>query len=118
MYNYKELKIWQKSMDLAEKDYAITNLLRKEEKHELTSQIQRSATSIPSNITEVSGRNSNKKFKHFLSISDGLANELNTQLLLSLRIGHLEELQLKDIFNLLTVIQKMNFVLINKFSKI
>lgn len=118
MNNYKELKVWQKSMDLAEKVYLVTALFPKEEKYGLISQIQRCAVSIPSNIAEGAGRNSDKEFRHFLGIANGSTNELNTQLLLSLRIGYAKEEQLQDIFNLLTEVQKMNFALIKKFSKI
>lgn len=118
MNNYKELKVWQKSMDLAEQIYALTSSFPKEEKYGLISQIQRSAVSIPSNIAEGAGRNSNKEFRNFLGIANGSANELTTQLLLSIRIGYIKENALDDIFNLITEIQKMNFTLIKKFSNI
>ncbi len=66
MNNFKELKIWQKSMDLVEKVYKITSNIPIEEKFGLISQIQRCAVSIPSNIAEGAGRNSNKEFRNFL----------------------------------------------------
>jgi len=116
MNNYKELKIWQKSMDLVEKVYKITSNFPIEEKFGLISQIQRCAVSIPSNIAEGAGRNSNKEFRNFLGIANGSANELNTQLLLSIRIDYVKEEDLDEIFNLVTEIQKMNFTLIKKFS--
>lgn len=116
MNNYKELKIWQKSMDLVEKVYKITSNFPIEEKFGLISQIQRCAVSIPSNIAEGAGRNSNKEFRNFLGIANGSANELNTQLLLSIRIGYVKEEDLDEIFNLVTEIQKMNFTLIKKFT--
>lgn len=118
MNNYKELKIWQKSMDLVEKVYSLTSSFPNEEKYGLISQIQRSAVSIPSNIAEGAGRNSNKEFRNFLGIANGSINELTTQLILSIRIGYVKENVLGDIFNLLTEIQKMNFALIKKFSSI
>lgn len=116
MNNYKELKIWQKSMDLVEKVYKITSNFPIEEKFGLISQIQRCAVSIPSNIAEGAGRNSNKEFRNFLGIANGSTNELNTQLLLSIRIGYVKEEDLDEIINLITEIQKMNFTLIKKFS--
>lgn len=116
MNNYKELKIWQKSMDLVEKVYKITSNFPIEEKFGLISQIQRCAVSIPSNIAEGAGRNSNKEFRNFLGIANGSANELNTQLLLSIRIDYVKEEDLDEIFNLVTEIQKMNFTLIKKFT--
>lgn len=118
MNNYKELKIWQKAMDLVEKVYAITSTFPNEEKYGLISQIQRSAISIPSNIAEGAGRNSNKEFKNFLGIANGSINELSTQLELSVRIGYVKKDELVDISNLIIEIQKMNFTLIKKFSNI
>ena len=118
MNNYKELKVWQKSMDLVEKVYVLTSTLPTEERYGLISQIQRSAVSIPSNIAEGAGRNSNKEFRNFLGIANGSTNELNTQLMLSIRIGYTKTNELEEIFNLITEIQKMNFTLIKKFSNI
>jgi four helix bundle protein len=116
MNNYKELKIWQMSMDLVEKVYKLTLGFPSEEKYGLVSQIQRSAVSIPSNISEGAGRNSNKEFKNFLGIANGSINELSTQLELSVRVGYIKEENLFEILELLTQIQKMNFTLIKKFS--
>jgi len=118
MNNYRELKIWQKSMDLVEKIYRLTFSFPKEEKYGLISQIQRCAVSIPSNIAEGAGRNSNKEFRNFLGIANGSINELSTQLELSIRIGYIKENDLSDISILLTEIQKMNFTLIKKFGDI
>jgi four helix bundle protein len=103
-------------MDLVEKVYELTLLFPKDEKHGLISQIQRSAVSIPSNISEGAGRNSNKEFRNFLGIANGSINELSTQLELALRIGYLKESESQEIFKLITEIQKMNFTLIRKFS--
>jgi len=116
MNNYRELIIWQKSMDLVKNVYELTLLFPKEEKFGLISQIQRSAVSIPSNISEGAGRNSNKEFRNFLGIANGSINELSTQLELSIRIGYLKENQLKEVFSLINEIQKINFTLIKKFS--
>jgi len=118
MNNYKELKVWQKSMELAEEVYKLTSKFPKEEKFGLISQIRRSAISIPSNIAEGAGRNSNKEFRNFLGIANGSSNELNTQLLLSIKIGFVEENNLKLAFSLMNEVQKMLFSLINKFSNL
>ena len=116
MNNYKELIVWQKSMDLVEKVYELTLLFPKDEKYGLISQIQRSAVSIPSNISEGAGRNSNKEFRNFLGIANGSINELSTQLELALRIGYIKNNELEEVFKLINEIQKMNFNLIKKFS--
>ncbi|MBD0824284.1 four helix bundle protein [Aestuariibaculum marinum] len=118
MNNFNELIIWQKSMDLVEQVYQLTSILPEEEKFGLKSQIQRSAVSIPSNIAEGAGRNSDKEFKRFLEISNGSINELMTQLKISVRVGYIPENDLKIVFALLNEIQKMNYTLIKKFSNI
>jgi four helix bundle protein len=87
MSDYKDLLVWQKSMDLAQRVYAITKAFPKDELYGLTSQVRRCAVSIPSNIAEGSNRSSKKEFKYFLHISLGSAAELETQLLLAQRIG-------------------------------
>lgn len=71
MHKLKELKIWLKAIDLATDVSRLTANFPKEEKYGLTSQIRRSAVSIPSNIAVGAGRNSNKEFNHFLGISNG-----------------------------------------------
>ena len=91
MHNFQELKIWQKSMDIAESTYLISAYFPKEEKFGLTSQIRRSAVNIPSNIAEGAGRNTNGEFKNFLGIASGSSNELYTQLVLSQRLGLISE---------------------------
>jgi len=93
-------------MDLVEKVYKTTSTFPKEEKYGLISQIQRSAVSIPSNIAEGAGRNSNKEFRNFLGIANSSANELATQLILSVRIGYIKEDSLRDIFNLIIEIKR------------
>jgi four helix bundle protein len=86
MHNFQDLKIWQRAMDIAEDTYILSADFPKEEKYDLTSQIRRSAISIPSNISEGAGRNTNGEFKNFLGIANGSSNELHTQLLLSHRL--------------------------------
>ncbi len=102
-------------MKLVEEVYDITASIPDEEKFGLTSQIRRSAVSIPSNISEGAGRNSKKEFRNFLGIANGSLNELLTQLELSLRLGYIKEDNLKKM-SLGDEIQKMIYTLINKFS--
>lgn len=117
MHNFQDLKIWQKAMDIAEQVYVLSAKFPKEEKYGLTSQIRRSAVSIPSNISEGAGRNTDGEFKNFLGIANGSSNELCTQLLLSQRLNLISEEIVKPIIKDLIEIQKMNYVLIKKFSK-
>lgn len=104
-------------MDIAEKTYFVSSKFPTEEKYGLTSQIRRSAISIPSNIAEGAGRNSDREFRNFLGIANGSSNELCTQLILSHRLNLVSEEHIKPIIDDLVEIQKMNYVLIQKFNK-
>lgn len=117
MHNFQNLKIWQKSMDIAEQVYIVSAEFPNEEKYGLTSQIRRSAVSVASNIAEGAGRNTDGEFKNFLGIANGSSNELLTQLILSHRLNLISEETIKPIIKDLIEIQKMNYVLIKKFSK-
>src|SRR5260221_7874538 len=97
MNKYKDLKIWQKSVDLAVKVYEVTKLFPKEELYGLTYQLKKSAVSIPSNIAEGSGRNTKKDFSNFLGISCGSSCELSTQLIIASRIKFLTQLDVDSL---------------------
>ncbi len=116
MHNLKQLKIWQKAMDLTTEVYQLSDDFPKEEKYGLTSQIRRSAVSIPSNIAEGAGRNSNKEFAHFLAVSNGSAYELQTQLLIAKNLN-LITASLEHLLDQLDQIQKMNYALQMKLSQ-
>ena len=117
MHNFQELKIWQKAISVAEQIYILSSKFPSEEKYGLTSQIRRSAISIPSNIAEGAGRNTNGEFRNFLGIANGSTNELCTQLIISERLKLISEENIKPIIDDLMEIQKMNFSLIKKFTK-
>lgn len=85
--NHKDLDVWKKSMDLVVKVYQITQLFPDTEKFGLTSQMRRSAVSIPSNIAEGAARKGDKELIQFLYISIGSLSELETQYLIALRLG-------------------------------
>ena len=97
MNYFKELKVWQKAIELVTNTYLKTQSFPKEEIYGLTSQIRRCVVSIPSNIAEGCGRKTNKDFSSFLGISLGSAFEFETQLIIC---KNLEFIQEKD-FNLL-----------------
>jgi len=101
---HKDLDVWKAAMELAKLVYLITSKFPKEELYGLTQQIRRSAVSIPSNIAEGAARNSRKEFIQFLHISLGSLAELETQLLLSEKLGFL---QIKEIENDVERIRKM-----------
>jgi four helix bundle protein len=91
MRPHQNLEAWIKAMELVSEIYQGTQLFPKEERYGLTSQIRRAAVSIPANIAEGAGRNSKKEFAHFLSNSQGSASELETELIIALRLGYLSE---------------------------
>jgi four helix bundle protein len=116
MNNYKELKVWQKAIDLAVKAYEVTKLFPPSELFGLVSQIQRSSVSIAANISEGAGRNTDKEFVHFLGISTGSAYELNTHLIVSNRIGFLSAQEYSGMSQMLDEIEKMLIALIKSKS--
>jgi four helix bundle protein len=105
--NYSELVVWQKAMDLTAQVYELTKRLPKEEIYGITSQMRRAAVSIPSNIAEGHERHSRKEFTHFISIAQGSKAELETQLLLCVKIGYLIDTDISGIINLLHEVGKM-----------
>ncbi len=117
MHRFEELKIWQRAMDVTEKCYVVTINFPKEEKYNLTSQIRKSAVSIPSNIAEGAGRNSNGEFKQFLGIANGSAYELLTQLYLSERLKMVNREEIKKIADDIHEVCKMSYSLQNSLIK-
>lgn len=109
MHKIKDLKIWQQSIKLTKAIYLISEQIPKEEKFGLISQIKRSSVSIASNIAEGAGRNTYNEFKHFLSIANGSAYELQTQLILLIELEILSEKTVKPLIDLCVEIQKMNY---------
>lgn len=81
-HNYKELKIWQKGIELVDKCYDFADTLPQDEKYNLKSQITRSACSIPSNIAEGCGKRTANHFAEFLSHSLGSCFELETHIVI------------------------------------
>ncbi|HNQ43823.1 MAG TPA: four helix bundle protein [Candidatus Cloacimonadota bacterium] len=91
MYCYRDLKVWQVSMEMVLDIYKDSESFPKSELYALTSQIRQCAVSIPSNIAEGSGRNSTKEFIRFLSIANGSLSEFETQLEIAHRLGYLSD---------------------------
>lgn len=113
MNRYKNLNIWKRAVALATKIYKGTSCFPKEEKFGLTSQVRRCVVSVSSNIAEGAGRNSEKEFKHFLSIAYGSSCELETQMIIAQNLKFLNESEGKEILDEINEIQKM----IYSFSK-
>lgn len=112
MHNFKELKIWKLGMQIVEDIYLLSKNFPQEEQFGLTNQLRRAAFSIPSNIAEGAGRGSNRDFNRFLDITNGSINEVETQLLLAIRLGFIETSEVVDgVFKGLDEVQKMIFSL-------
>ena len=107
MHHFEKLIFWKKSVVLAKEIYLLAVSLPNDEKFGLISQMKRSAVSIPSNIAEGSGRNSNKEFNHFLAVALGSAYELQTQLILCVELNLVENKTIENLLDQLTEIQKM-----------
>ena len=103
-------------MDLVTDIYMLLDKLPCEERYALVDQIRRSSVSIPSNIAEGQARNSAKEFIRFLSISRGSLAELETQLILCIRLKYLENTVLTDIFERMKNLDKMIFSLMKTLS--
>jgi four helix bundle protein len=91
--SYKDLVVWQKSMDLVTAIYKATAGFPKGELFGLTSQLRRAAVSIPSNIAEGQGRLSEKEFRYSLGQARGSLMEVETQLQIAANLGYLPEEQ-------------------------
>ena len=111
---HKNLIVWQKSMELVNLIYTLTRNYPRHEVFGLSSQMQRAAVSIPSNIAEGYGRSSNKDLLHFLHNAMGSSNELDTQILISKYQGYLTEEEFRHLDNMNESVNKMLGALIDK----
>jgi four helix bundle protein len=113
MKNFKELRIWEKGMNIVKEIYLLSESLPNHEKYGLKSQLTRAAVSVPSNIAEGSSRESDRDYKRFLEIALGSLFELETQLLIIREIYNLENNKSSEILEMISNEQKM----INAFIK-
>ena len=95
--SYRDLKVWQKSVDLAVECYRLAGRLPRTEMYSLTSQIQRAAVSIPANIAEGHGREHLGDYLHHLSAANGSLMELETHLLIAARLTYFKSDDLKTV---------------------
>ena len=117
MKTYKELEVWEKGVELTIKIYKLTKSFPSQEKYALTSQMQKSAVSIPSNIAEGWGRGSTKEYIHFLLIARGSSMELETQIIIALKLDYLDNYQFKSLKENIQSILMMLNKLISKLKE-
>ena len=114
--NYRDLLVWQKAMVLVNKVYKVSAKYPDTEKYALTSQLRRSAVSLPSNIAEGYGRNSTKDYIRFLNIAMGSLYELQTQLEISLNQDYLKKEMFDNVYEDCREIDRMLSSLIRELS--
>jgi four helix bundle protein len=115
--SYRDLKVWQRAMTLAEACYAQTRGFPREEMFGLTSQIRRAGTSIAANIAEGYGREQTKLFVQFLRISQGSLKELETHLLIAQRVKIASEKDIKPLLEACDELGKMLRALIRSLQQ-
>ncbi len=107
MKDFKELKVWEKAHDLTLKIYQATSGFPREEIYGLTSQVKRACASVPTNIAEGCGRNSDAELARFLEISMGSASEVEYLLLLTRDLNLIRASDYSDLLNDVVEVKKM-----------
>jgi four helix bundle protein len=115
--NYKELKVWQKSYRLCMEIYKVTGKFPNEEKYGLTSQIRRSAVSIPSNIAEGYGRKTTADYIRMLYIAYGSLCELETQIMIADDLNYAMHADKEQLRKLISEVERMLKALIRSLEE-
>ena len=114
MRTHKDLEIWQKGIELVEKMYKLTATFPKEESYGIISQMRRAAISYPSNIAEGAARSSRKEFIRFVYIALGTLSELETQVIISSKLGYYSD---KNLLEEIELLRKMTLNFIKYLKK-
>ena len=114
--SYRDLNVWQKSMELASMVYGLVKYLPREELYALSDQMRRAVVSIPSNIAEGYYRNSTRDYIRFLSVAKGSLGEIETQLFLCENFGYLKNEQILPALTKCDETGKMLTALINNIQ--
>ena len=111
--SHRDLIVWQKSVELVTECYRVTSSFPSDERFGLTSQLRRSAVSVPANIAEGKGRGTTNNFVNFLSIASGSLTELDTHLVIANKLGYLTketlnelEARMDEVGRMLTALRK------------
>ena len=114
--SFKDLRIWQKGIQLVEDIYRASRGFPKEEIYGLQSQMRRSAISVPSNIAEGFARLHNREYRNFLYISLGSCAELTTQIIIASRLKYIEDSIANTLLNAIDELSRMTMSLIKKLN--
>lgn len=113
--SYRDLRVWNEAMTLAESCYVLTRGFPKDELYEMTAQIRRAAASVPANIAEAYGREGRGEYIQFLRVAQGSLKELETHVLLSQRVGLSSEKAFATVLGHCEIVGK-NVARINQIS--
>ena len=105
--DYKDLLVWQKGIALVKRIYELTQTFPVEERYGLTSQMRRAAVSIPSNIAEGQARRTTGEFVQFISHAEGSIAELDTQLIIAVKLGYCRNEEAESAVQLIEQLRKM-----------
>jgi four helix bundle protein len=117
METHKDLRVWQQSIEMVTSIYLMTQSFPKEEMFGLVSQLRRASVSVPSNIAEGYARGTDKEKLHFLRISSGSMSEVETQLMLSLNLGYIDQEKYNKLSETVTSVWKQLNSLISSIKK-
>jgi four helix bundle protein len=117
MKSFRELRVWQKAMDLVETVYSLTHDFPKQEAYGLTSQLRRAAVSIPSNIAEGHTREHIKEYLHHLSMAQASLAEVETQLEIATRLKYLSVHRLSELLLEISSLGKQLYALRNALTR-
>lgn len=112
--SFKQLRIWNKGIEIVEDVYRLTREFPKEEQYGLISQMRRAAVSIPSNIAEGFKRFHSKEYRQFLHITLGSAAELETETIIARKLGYLDEDESNILSDKIDQLSKMTSALLKK----
>lgn len=115
-HNFRKLNIWKEGIQVTKETYSMTRLFPKEERFGLSSQIQRCAVSIPSNIAEGTSRSTNKHFNQYLETALGSAFEWETQLIIAFEIEYISKETFEHLENKIQRIQNQIIKFMNTLS--
>ena len=106
-HNFRDLDVWKKAISFVSRVYALTSSFPSSELYGIVSQMQRAAVSIPSNIAEGAGRDSNADFSRFISVAEGSACEIETQITIAHEISYIKDEEYNSFLAEIHEIQRM-----------